>query len=283
MLGIDAGVLPWVGRSKSELCLKCGRPLGLGILRSLITMKNYLKRFAAASVMAVFAGAASSAPVDFYLSGSGGLADSYSFLSNGVTLTVTAGSFKDGFNGDSASIQDANGDTVSGYTTSGNEYDANALVGQYSNGLGVTNNAYSCWWFGVCSTDNYHTVDGSNWDDFLTLSFSQAIQLTSASFSYFGNKDDFRLFYDISGDGVLGDDDFITYKEDDNPFVDFPVISTSLIGIVATDKNDRWKLKSVHGNILPPPPPPSVIPLPAGGLLLLTGLGAFGLMRRRKS
>lgn len=265
------------------MCLRFGRPLGLGILRSVNTMINYLKKLVAASLMSVFAGAASSAPVDFYLSGSGGLADSYSFMSNGVTLTVTAGSFKDGFKGNFTEIEDENGDTVKGYTTTGNEYDDKAKVGRYSNGLGVTNNAYACYLFFVCSTDDFHTVDGSNWDDFLTLSFSQAIQLTSASFSYFGKKDDFRLFYDISGDGVLGDDDFITYKEDDNPFVDFPVISTSLIGIVATDKNDRWKLKSVHGNILPPPPPPSVIPLPAGGLLLLTGLGAFGLMRRRKS
>lgn len=32
----------------------------------------------------------------------------------------------------------------------------------------------------------------------------------------------------------------------------------------------------------PTPPPVSTVPLPAGGLLLMTGFGAFGALRRKK-
>ncbi len=195
--------------------------------------------------------------------------------SNGVTLTVTAGSFKDGFDGNYSTQYDDDGNAVQGYITSGNDYDQNALVGQFSSGLGVYNNTYNCGNH-ICTTDDYHTVDGSNWDDFLILSFSEDVQLTSADFEYFGSHDDFRLFYDLSGDGVLGDDDFISYRENDDPFYGFPVVSTNLIGFVATDNNDKWKLKSVHGHV-------SAVPLPAGGLLLLAGLGGLGLLRKRSS
>ena len=189
---------------------------------------------------------------------------------------MTAGSFKDGFNGSYSKEQDDAGNDVHGYVTSGNTYDQNAVVGQYSNGLGVSNNTYGCYTYYTCTTDDKHTVDGSYWDDFLILSFSQDVQLTSADFSYFGDHDDFRLFYDLNGDGVLGDEDFITYKKDSDPFFDFPVVSTSLIGFVATGSNDSWKLKSVHGHVSP-------VPLPASGLMLIAGLGALGAARRRRS
>ncbi|MCV2882443.1 VPLPA-CTERM sorting domain-containing protein [Actibacterium sp. XHP0104] len=36
-------------------------------------------------------------------------------------------------------------------------------------------------------------------------------------------------------------------------------------------------------SVTEPPVPPSVVPLPAGGVLLLGGLGALGLLRRRKA
>ena len=239
-------------------------------------MRNGCAGLAGATLLFLAAGAASASTFDFYFGGHGGLNDSYSFMSNGVTVDVTAGSFKNGFQKDYSPQMDDDGNVVNGYITKDNSYDPNALVGQYSHGLGVTNNTWSChiW---TCSTDNKHTVDGSYWDDFLVFSFSHHVQLTSADFRYFNTShDDFRLFYDWNGDGELGDDDFITYKYEDDPFYDFPIISTDLIGFVATDHNDSWKLKSIHGHVAP-------IPLPATAFMLLAGLGGLALMRRRES
>lgn len=231
----------------------------------------HTKLLAAAAGLSLAAGAASAKTVEFVFTDSLAPTTSYSQTVDGLTVTITAGSFVNGFNfGDSpqVTLNDENSNPVDGYIATNNTYDDDAVVDPDSNGLGVINNSSA-------GTDDQDEVDGSNWDDFLILSFSGDVQLKWAKFGDYDANDDFRIFYDFSGDGVLGDGDFLTYKEDGNPFSSFPVVTTDLFGFAATDKKDNWKLKKLKVHYTP-------VPLPAAGFMLLAGLGGLAAMKRRK-
>lgn len=153
-----------------------------------------------------------------------------------------------------------------------------AWVGQYSKGLGVTNNVF--WvdtWYGGgywVSTDGSHTVDGKGWDDTLWLDFSKPIEFTSVKFSYIGYfHEDVRI---LDGDGnVLGDFDLSDIKYSWHhahlDISDLDYTGTTL-GLEAYGKHDSWKVKGIKGYVVPSP-------VAAGtGLALLLGI----LARRQR-
>ncbi len=216
------------------------------------------------------ASAASASTHTFNFSGLNGIGSSYTTSVGGIGLTVTAGSFISGYSGGSPyRLYDDDGDRVWGSTVLGsNSYDTAArLTADSPDGLGVRNSG----------GDGSDTTDGSGWDDYIILTFDQDVQLESARFGNFNGGypgyDDFRLVYDVTGDDNIGAGDFVTTDQDDNPFSAFPSIEGNVYAFLATGSNDDWRLRNLTV---------STVPLPAGSLMLLTGLAGFAAMRRRK-
>lgn len=237
----------------------------------------------ALSVSAALVGAtqASAAVFTFDFSELDGTGSSYTTTVDGLTLTVTAGSFIDGFDFPSSTTRyDSDGNAVRGYVVgNSNSFDDSAyLTADSPDGLGVMNNVSYSRRNGRTSTDDSYTTDGSYWDDFLIFSFSADVQLDHAVFGDYDSNDDYRLMYDLNGNGSLGYGDYVTFSRDGNPTSSFPSVMDNVFGFLATGSNDNWRIRSlsVSGDL-------STVPVPAGGLLLMTGLAGFAAMRRRKS
>lgn len=221
-----------------------------------------MKKLMTATVLAagLVGGAASAAVVEttFTLSGNSSPSNGFSLSSGGLTAGVTGKSVSSiGLNG--TSITSVNGL-------------ANEKVGRYSEGAGVT----SYW-------GDDHTVDGNVTNDLIQLVFSSAVQIVSASFGYFDWRDDFRYMVDTDGNGFDSGDYISAEMDVVSPFTNFANLSSKTWAFAAFGDNDSWKLKSVtvrydDGISIDPDP----VPLPASGLLLLGGLGAL-VMRRRKA
>lgn len=225
--------------------------------------------------------AAHAAPVSFDLSLSPGQSTNYNVLPNsfsltvdGLTATFTAGAFTNRLDNTGSDRNITN--TTGGYIVGGPTNTLNAAsdirIGRYFGGAGV-----------VTRPGEEHFVDGAGWDNFVTASFSYMgeavdVAMSSVSFSFFGGDDDFRWGYDRNGDGSYGNGDFLSFKQDSNPFSSFGGVESGLFLIGAFDGNDEWKLNSITVDFTPTTP----VPLPAGGLLLLGGIGALALVRKRQ-
>lgn len=170
-------------------------------------------------------------------------------------------------------------------------------VGRYSGGLGVcsgtvTQTGYYCSG-DISSIDGYgtdiaRTVNGTTLDatgpvgasdEMVVFMFSEMVRLVSVSFTGFDDNDQFvfRMFdpLDIylTDLDANGDDDTNrspTYRFADN-------WTGTMFGIGARENDDEFRISGLSFEHVAP------IPLPAGGVLLLTALGGLALARRRKA
>lgn len=127
------------------------------------------------------------------------------------------------------------------------------------------------------------------------LNFNKDVKIRRIRFSYMDSND--QMVMGVYDNGALS-----TYQPDieineffsrdgtfdgskgDNGSVLFEtskVQSTNAIGIGPSNFGSNLRLLSVRV-IMPAPTPPAAVPLPAGGLLLVGGLGAFAALRRKK-
>lgn len=142
-------------------------------------------------------------------------------------------------------------------------------IGRYGAGAGVFNSPI----------DNSRAVDSSGWNDFISLSFDVDVILTGVTFGRYNRWfDDFRWLTDTSGDGSIGVGDFISDELTvTGSYSGFGGAAGRVFAFGAFDHWDSWALESVTFETIPP----SAVPLPAGGLLLLSGLFGIAAVRRK--
>lgn len=219
-------------------------------------MKTFATAIAltAAAVIAAPSADAGSNANTYYLHGYDGLAKSHTYVYDDVTITAHA------------------------TATKGNK-DKVAHVGQYSNGLGVTNSVktYKNWWGQTrtySASGDGHFVDGKGHDDTLWLDFSSPFKLTGAVFTYVGKyKTEGVNLVDGDGDSLgwfnLSKSSKYGVAHLDLTGLDY---TGETIGFTATGKHDDWKVKAVKGHAVPTPS------AAAAGLL---GIAALSARRRR--
>lgn len=194
-----------------------------------------------------------------------------------------------------------------------------ASAGTYTDAKEIsTNNSRVATWqgagLGVCSAvwwsclDNDHRVDGSGSNDLAIFAFEKAMQVTSISFSYFdsvyvpakyelrnttcknfrnGSCRSWNQEYVLVSDSetirdmfdlFLGTDYALTDVVGETvSFADLPSVLSFAVG--ASGKYDAFKITGLTAEHIEPPAP---VPLPAGGLLLLTAMGGIAALKRRR-
>lgn len=152
----------------------------------------------------------------------------------------------------------------------------------YHGGLGVT--SASCTTYGSYEGRcDQHTIDGRGNNEMALLSFgSMNVEITSVTFSYWDRNDDFDVaVFDSLAVGSQGSPfyDDVDWGGNGSPRT-FNIREGALVGSFfgfgADGPSDEFKLSSITYREI------SEVPLPAGAVLLLTGIAGFGAMRRRK-
>ena len=222
-----------------------------------MTFRNFALAFAAALGIASAAPAAA-VTFDFAAANSGNWADSLTYASGGLGLTVTGG------------------DTTGG----------KGKVATWAGwGLGMRS-ASDCTSRSGC-TGSDHQIDSSGLNDVVTFTFSKAVSITQLVFNLVDKGDTFDLYANgaVAGGGAVAS----VVNLASAPGTSFGVGAGETQGtqcsvwgwyrkctpVVLTS---AFKLKSVTVTV---PDDPAPVPAPATGLLLAGGLAGLAMIRRR--
>lgn len=199
----------------------------------------------AAFVGAMVAGSAASAATFDFTGANLSDTSSIDYTVDGITVTVTAGTFSSVFNPSTIDF-------------------STRLVDIDPDGLGAD---------GSFDSDQ---VDGSGGNDVLVFSFSEQVTINTIGFGNVDSNDDFA-FGSVAGsafDRVVSFQD-VFVSTDVSSFASLSDRTGLAFGIGAIGAFDNFTITSLDV---------SAVPLPASGLLLLAALGAgAGIARRRKS
>ena len=192
---------------------------------------------------AVFTSVSASAASTTLFTGSGGVAPTQSFTTgDGVQIDVSA-----------KTINRASG------------LETDALVGQYSEGLGVART--------VDVADDRYLVSGSaRTSEIIWFDFSEAYQISGILFSYADGDDEITIYSDGGLLGVYSGNDFPWHSGLGTLSLN---VTTSQLGILAFDGGDEFMIRGFAGQS-------TAVPTPSAALAGLSGLIALAARRRNK-
>ena len=218
---------------------------------------NFLRIACAAAVIAgSFIGSAAQAVTFNFVGENYYDANVRTFSSEGLGLTVTAGTFSARSNPSHINF-------------------STRKVDQDEDGLGTDGGWYES-----------DQIDGNFGNDVIVFTFSQSVIIESVRFGNVDHNDRFA-FGAVSRDAF---DRLVSFQDIVNPFNLSRIATTSertgfSFGFGAIGKFDNFTIKSLHVSLATPPSneDPSSVPLPASALLLLGALAmAGGVSARRR-
>ena len=168
--------------------------------------------------------------------------------------------------------------TVTGGDTTGGSGKVATWTGH---GLGMKSGT-DCTW-GCSGTD--HQIDSSGLDDVVTLTFTKAVSMANIVFNYVDPSDRFDLYEGSTktvSNGVVKN--LVNLTTGTNSVfrigagVQNNTTCSRWFGCYTTQTNSAFKLASITVSYSDNP---ATVPVPAAGLLLMGGLGALGIARRR--